>query len=273
MGGLETAQRVQNALRRVTGGPATVTAGVAAAEPHSDRDELITKADLALIEAKRAHRGVLVYSPEMDHGGEERAGDFGPVALTSVASALARAVDAKDSLTRSHSETVAEICALVATELGLNHDRIAQMRLAGLLHDVGKIGVPDAILNKPGPLSDREFEVMKSHSVLGHGIVDATGLSEQANWILHHHERIDGLGYPDGLAEEKIPLESRIMLVADAFEAMTADRPYREARPDADALAELKRHAGTQFDSCCVDALETVLLGRPAESELAAITS
>jgi diguanylate cyclase (GGDEF)-like protein len=271
MGGFETAQRVQKALRRVTGGPATVTAGVAEAEPGIGRDELIRKADLALIEAKCAHRGVLIYSPEMDHGGEKRAGDFGRVALASVASSLARAVDAKDSSTRSHSETVAEICALVATELGLDPDRISQLRLAGLLHDVGKIGIPDAILTKPGPLTEREFEVMKTHSVLGQGIVGATGLSQQADWILHHHERIDGGGYPDGLAMEEIPLESRIILVADAFEAMTRDRPYRDGCAEAEALSELKRHAGTQFDPHCVEALENVLLGRSGELRLAAI--
>jgi HD-GYP domain-containing protein (c-di-GMP phosphodiesterase class II) len=271
MGGLETAQRVQKALRRVTGGPATVTAGVAEAGPGIDPDELIRKADLALIEAKRDRRGVLIYSPEMDHGEGQRAGDFGRVARATVASALARAVDAKDSLTRSHSETVAEMCALIATALGLNHNRIAQLRLAGLLHDVGKIGIPDAILAKPGPLTDREFEVMKTHSMLGHGIVDATGLSEQANWILHHHERVDGRGYPDGLAGEEIPLESRIMLVADAYEAMTGDRPYREGCPQADALAELERHAGTQFDVHCVAALQGVLGCRVPELSVTAI--
>ncbi len=271
MGGLETAQRVQNALRRVTGGPATVTAGVAEAEPGIDPGELIRKADRALIEAKRDRRGVLIYSPEMDDGEGDGAGDFGRVALATVASALARAVDAKDSLTRSHSETVAEICALVATELGLSHNRIAQLRLAGLLHDVGKIGIPDAILAKSGPLTDQEFEVMKTHSIVGHGIVDATGLSEQANWILHHHERIDGGGYPDGLAGEEIPLESRIMLVADAYEAMTGDRPYRQGCPQDEALAELARHAGTQFDAYCVAALHSILASRTPGLPVSAI--
>src|ERR1700730_15846245 len=119
----------------------------------------------------------------MDDGEGDGAGDFGRVALATVASALARAVDAKDSLTRSHSETVAEICALVATELGLSHNRIAQLRLAGLLHDFGKCGIPESIRAKSGPLTDQEFQLMKPHSIGGHRIVDATGLSEQANWI------------------------------------------------------------------------------------------
>jgi diguanylate cyclase (GGDEF)-like protein len=272
MGALEVAQHVQQALRRVSGGPSSVTAGVAEAGPGVDRDELIRKADIALIEAKRAHRGLLIYSPEMDQIGTERVTNIGRVEAQSVASALARAVDAKDSLTLSHSETVAELCALVAAELGLDASRIAQLRLAGLLHDVGKIGIPDAILNKPGPLTDQEFDCMKTHTALGHGIVEATGLSQHAEWILHHHERIDGRGYPDGLSGEDIPLESRIILVADAFEAMTAGRPYRDPRPVTEALVELNQHAGTQFDRRCVAALETVLSGRRAESELALTT-
>jgi diguanylate cyclase (GGDEF)-like protein len=271
MGGLEVAQHVQQALRRVGAGPTSATAGVAEAGPGVDRDELIRKADLALLEAKRAHRAILIYSPEMDQIGAKCVINTEHVELTAVASALARAVDAKDSLTRSHSETVAELCALVAAELGLDFSRIAQLRLAGLLHDVGKIGVPDAILNKRGPLTEHEFDCMKTHCVLGHGIVDATGLSEHADWILHHHERIDGRGYPDGLAGEDIPLESRIILVADAFEAMTSGRPYRDGRPQAEALAELNSNAGTQFDRLCVEALLTVLAGRSADSNLAAV--
>ena len=141
--------------------------------------------------------------------------------------ALARAVDAKDAYTRSHCDMVAELCVLVGQELELEPRRVLKLRLAGLLHDVGKIGIADAILQKPGRLSDDEFEVMKTHTTLGHSILFGAELFEEAYWVLHHHEYLDGSGYPDGLAGETIPLESRIMLVADAFEAMTSDRPYR----------------------------------------------
>ena len=133
------------------------------------------------------------------------------------------------------------------------------MRLAGLLHDVGKIGVPDAILNKPAGLTDEEYAVMKRHSLLGCDIVRAADMPVEASWVRHHHERFDGRGYPDGLAGTDIPLESRIILVADAFEAMTSDRLYRKAPGEEVAVAELRKHAGTQFDPEVVAALCRVL--------------
>jgi HD-GYP domain-containing protein (c-di-GMP phosphodiesterase class II) len=140
------------------------------------------------------------------------------------------------------------------------------MRLAGLLHDVGKIGVPDAILNKPAKLTDDEYAVMKRHSLLGCDIVCAADMPVEARWVRHHHERFDGRGYPDGLAGEDIPLESRIILVADAYEAMTSDRPYRKAPGEAVAVAELRTHAGTQFDPAVVAALCRVLDRAEAEA-------
>ena len=163
-------------------------------------------------------------------------------------------MDAKDSYTRSHCQTVSQLCALIATEIGLTADEIGRMRLAGLLHDVGKIGIPDAILTKPSTLTEAEYEQMKRHSILGEEIVAAAGLTTEARWIRHHHERYDGAGYPEGLAGENIPLQSRIILTADAFEAMTSDRPYRKAPGRDFALAELDRHAGTQFDPQIVQA-------------------
>ena len=160
--------------------------------------------------------------------------------------------------------------ALIATELGFTGDRLARMRLAGLLHDVGKIGVPDVILNKPAALTDDEYLTMQAHAVLGYEIVQAAGLPQEARWVRHHHERVDGRGYPDGLAGDAIPLESRIILVADAYEAMTSDRPYRKAPGQAFAVQELQRGAGTQFDARVVEALCRVLdrLGTSAEPAL-----
>jgi HD-GYP domain-containing protein (c-di-GMP phosphodiesterase class II) len=114
-------------------------------------------------------------------------------------------------------------------------------------------------LQKPGRLSDEEFEIMKSHSDAGHNIVAAAELPEEANWVLHHHERMDGRGYPAGLVGEEIPLQSRIIHVADAFEAITSERPYQARRSVAEAIAELETHTGTQFDARCVAALRLAL--------------
>jgi diguanylate cyclase (GGDEF)-like protein/putative nucleotidyltransferase with HDIG domain len=253
---------------------ATVTAGIAESPGGAEhKDMLIRHADLALIQAKRTSQKALIYSDglEPDESPIEREGDAERHHRLTLTTALARAVDAKDSYTRSHSETVSEMAALIAEEIGLDQEHVGKVRLAGLLHDVGKIGISDAILQKPAKLNDREFAVMKTHSTLGHSIVSAAELYEEAEWIRHHHERLDGRGYPDGLAGEAVPIESRIILVADAFEAMTSDRPYRPGRPEADALEELERHAGSQFDPDCVAALRRALSTKttsaiPAES-------
>jgi putative nucleotidyltransferase with HDIG domain len=176
-----------------------------------------------------------------------------------LAAAFARAVDAKDAYTSSHSSTVSTFCVLVAERLGLPPRHVAKIRIAGMLHDVGKIGTPDRILNKPGPLTPDEFEVIKEHPAKGAEIMRAATLDEEAVWILHHHERIDGGGYPAGLQGEEIPIESRIILVADALEALTSDRPYRKGRGTKAALEEIEANAGTQFDATLVEALLSVL--------------
>jgi diguanylate cyclase (GGDEF)-like protein len=239
--------------------PVSASSGVAESCPTLGRDGLIRRADLALIQAKRSHRRCLLYNEALeptlstpDQVAEQRHTD-------ALATALARAVDAKDSYTHSHCETVSELCGLIAQELGMGARHIGRLRLAGLLHDVGKIGITDTILQKPGPLTGDEFAIMKTHTRLGHAIVSAAERPIEAEWVLHHHERVDGGGYPDGLAGEQIPLESRIILVADAFEAITADRPYRTHRSADAAMVELERNAGTQFDADCVAALGRVV--------------
>jgi HD-GYP domain-containing protein (c-di-GMP phosphodiesterase class II) len=238
---------------------------------------LIRRASLALAEAKRSHRNVLIYSEEFEPALLEPDQESEEHHTRTLATALAQAVDAKDSGTRSHCETVSQLCVMIAEELDLPPRRIAELRLAGLLHDVGKIGIPDAILQKPAKLTDAEFEVMKTHSALGHSIVAAAGREQEAFWILHHHERPDGHGYPTGLRGDELPLESRIILVADAFEAITADRPYRKQASVADALAELERHAGTQFDPRCVTALKQAIAAgsalSPESSTVAALSA
>ncbi len=267
-GAFRFAQRLQEALSAGTATePVKVTVGVAEAEGSMDKDTLSRHADLALIEAKRTGHASLIYSPGIEPDLHERDASAHQHHLKTLATALARAVDAKDAYTRSHCETVSELCSLIGGELGLDEERIAKLRLAGLLHDVGKIGITDAILQKPSKLTETEFEVMKTHSTLGHRIVSGTDLDEEADWILHHHERPDGRGYPHGLEGDEVPLESRIILVADAFEAITSDRVYRKGRPESEALVELERHTGSQFDPDCVAALKRALGHRDHERQ------
>jgi diguanylate cyclase (GGDEF)-like protein len=275
-GALEFAQRLREVTQAGEHGEAfTTTAGISEALALRSKDELIREADLALIGAKRIHQQVVIYGPDLAPGADGDAREDEHHSRT-LASALARAVDAKDAYTRSHCQTVSQLCGLIGAELGLDAARLTRLRLAGLLHDVGKIGVPDAILNKPAKLTDDEYAYMKRHSLLGYDIVQAADMEIEARWVRHHHERFDGGGYPDGLAGEQIPLESRIILVADAFEAMTSDRPYRLAPGQSFAVRELGRHAGTQFDPAVVEALTRVLAragevgGAPARTRSAA---
>ena len=170
--------------------------------------------------------------------------------------ALVTAVDGKDRYTRRHSEDVLFYCAKIADALGLAPVFQETLSVAALLHDVGKIGVPDHILRKPGRLADEEFEAVKQHPLMGAVIVGAVpGLEGTLDAIRHHHERWDGGGYPHGLVGEAAPLAARIMAVADAFSAMTTDRPYRKGMRWADALILLEQGAGSQWDPECVRAL------------------
>jgi diguanylate cyclase (GGDEF)-like protein len=253
-------QHLQSGLaERARDWPVAASGGVAEATDGLGRDGLIRCADLALIQTKRSHRRCLLYNEALEPAPSQSKAER--LETDSLATALARAVDAKDTYTHSHCETVSELCGLIAQELGMRAERISQLRLAGLLHDVGKIGIADSILQKPGPLDTNEFEVIKTHTRLGHAIVSAADRPIEAEWILHHHERVDGSGYPMGLVGDQIPLESRIILVADAFEAITADRPYRTHRPAEAAMAELEAHAGSQFDPSCVAALGRIVRG------------
>jgi diguanylate cyclase (GGDEF)-like protein/putative nucleotidyltransferase with HDIG domain len=257
LAGFQFTQRIDAALKA---GEEHVraTAGVAQAVEPRPRDELIRDADRALISAKHSGQAAAVYTPDMGLFAEstlEKDDDHN----RTLANSLALAVDAKDSYTQSHSQTVANLCAAIADEFGFDAQRLQRIRIAGLLHDVGKIGIPDAVLRKPAKLTPSEYELMKTHAALGADIVLAAEMPKRAEWIRHHHERIDGHGYPDGLAGEEIPLESRIIHVADAFEAMTSDRPYRKGPGIQFAIEELRRNAGTQFDRDVVDEFLRVL--------------
>ncbi|HLN92232.1 MAG TPA: HD domain-containing phosphohydrolase [Thermoanaerobaculia bacterium] len=170
--------------------------------------------------------------------------------------ALAAAIDAKDPYTRGHSERVARYSSQVAKEMGLSAEDVRRVRLSALLHDVGKIGIDDRILRKPTALTEEEFEIMKSHPVKGAAIMEAIPqLHDVIPGMKYHHERWEGGGYPDGLAGEEIPLQGRIVSVADTFDAMTTTRPYQRAMDIRFVFQRLRDLAGNRFDPSVVEAL------------------
>ena len=169
------------------------------------------------------------------------------------------ALDARDPYSAGHSVAVAVYSRDIAREIGLAPVDVQRTYLAGLLHDIGKIAVPDAILRKPAALTDDEFEEIRLHPVIGEQILAPSAhLQDVLPGVRHHHERIDGKGYPDQRKDAEIPLQARIIAVADAYNAMTSDRPYRSGLPLATAVDEVVRLAGTQFDPSCVLTLTQV---------------
>jgi HD-GYP domain-containing protein (c-di-GMP phosphodiesterase class II) len=172
-----------------------------------------------------------------------------------VTDALLQVITEQNVYLDEHVERVSELAGAVAEALGEPEHEVWRVRLAGRLHDVGKTAIPAAILEKPGPLDEREWEFMRRHPIIGERIVMAApALAGTAELIRSSHERIDGQGYPDGLSGQDIPMGSRIIAVCDAFDAMTSERPYRGPTGVAEALAELGSHAGTQFDAEVVEA-------------------
>jgi hypothetical protein len=181
-------------------------------------------------------------------------------AYEATVSALCQAVETKDFYTRGHSERVSRGSVMIAKEIGMRTERVEAIRYAGMLHDVGKLGVPTSVLQKNGSLTDDEYAAIQLHPMRGLDIVREIGfLDEALAGIMHHHERIDGKGYPMGLAGDEIPEFARVLAVADAFDAMTSNRSYRGARPVPEAVAEMRKWAGTQFDPAFVDAFVTAI--------------
>jgi putative nucleotidyltransferase with HDIG domain len=183
-------------------------------------------------------------------------GDAAPGGLRDLVQALTLALEAKSGYTRSHCDRVAELSRALALELGLDADRAESAGVAGQLHDIGKLGISDAIIGKPGELDEAEFETMKGHSAIGSSLVLQLGsLQVFSSSIRAHHERWDGEGYPDSLSQDSIPLEARIICVADAWDAMTSARSYSgQVEPPA-AFEELRARSGRQFDPSLVEAL------------------
>jgi HD-GYP domain-containing protein (c-di-GMP phosphodiesterase class II) len=190
---------------------------------------------------------------------------------------LANAIDEKDPYTRGHSERVAFYSSLIARYLGMTEEEVERVHLSGIIHDVGKIGIEDKILRKPAALTEEEYEIMKQHPRKGEKILDAVPLLKQmAGAGLMHHENVDGSGYPDGLKGDQIPLLGRIVSVADAFDAMTTERPYSKAMTFEAALSRLRFLAGKKFDGTCVDAIEKAAAAgdlTPAKARRASVTA
>jgi diguanylate cyclase (GGDEF)-like protein/putative nucleotidyltransferase with HDIG domain len=233
--------------------PLTMSFGVATYPAHgTSADALMRAADEALYAAKALGRDrSVLHSAEIGDilAARDDQQSSGQDAQLATVVNLAEALDMRDTGTARHSQTVGRLCELMARELGLSTEHTERLRLAGLLHDIGKIGVPDSILQKPGPLTQDERKQMDKHPEIGARILGGSGLDDIREWVLAHHERPDGGGYPRGLTDAEIPLEAKILAVGDAFEAMTADRVYRRAIGPEAARNELRAHAGSQFDA------------------------
>jgi diguanylate cyclase (GGDEF)-like protein len=244
------------------GVPLTISFGIATYPLHGQSAEALLRAgDQALYAAKRLGRNRTVISSAEVPGILARAPrtvDESHVELATLLN-LAEALDVRDSGNATHCHRVGRFAELVARELGLPPDSVERIRLAGILHDVGRVGIPDKLLSKSGPLSEQEWGVVRSHPEIGARMVETTEFDDIRSWILLHHERPDGQGYPEGPSWEDVPLEARIIAVADAYEAMTAKRAYRPALAADEAAEELRRGAGRQFDGEVVEALLRVV--------------
>jgi HD-GYP domain-containing protein (c-di-GMP phosphodiesterase class II) len=226
---------------------------------------VMSAASSALAIAKELGKDrTVIYSAEVARtlGGAGRNGgkDFHLAAVVG----LAEAIDIRDSGSTAHSRTVGRYAELVARELGLPPEHVERIHTAGLLHDVGQIGVCDLILTKPGPLDATEWCEVRRHPEIAGRLLSHPEFDDLRAWVLTHHERPDGNGYPNGLAGDEIPLEGKILAVADAYYAMTSDRPYRAALSEEEARAELEVGIGTQFDPQVVSVFLAVLSHSPA---------
>ena len=252
-GGVAVAERLRTLLRARSDRHVAVSVGVAQFPDHGGgADLLLRSAGIALTQAKElggdrcAPYSFLLEELVEESDGNELDGEP-PVTL-------AQLMDMRDADSAAHAQQVAVYAELVARALGLSPDHVARIRLAALLHDLGKAGIPNGIVGRPGPLGADESEEMRGHPEIGARLLEGSDFEDLVPWIEAHHERPDGQGYPAGLSGDEIPLEAAIIAVADAYAAMTTDRVYRPAIGDDAARAELERGAGTQFDARVVQA-------------------
>jgi diguanylate cyclase (GGDEF)-like protein len=247
-------------------GEFTLSVGVASFPSQAGRPEsLIDNAGRAL-EWARSHGGDRTFLFHSDTAeilrSESRESPADDEVLTTIL-ALVATIDARHPSTARHSENVGRVASLLAAEMGMDPERVENVRVAGLLHDVGKIGVSDDVIVPDGDLSEGQEEELRRHPEIGERMLSGSRLAGVAPWVLHHHERFDGRGYPSGLSGEAIPVESRVLAVADAFDHLTAGGPGREPMTVADAMLDLERRAGSEFDPVAVAALRA-LVGRGA---------
>ena len=223
--------------------------------------------EVEVLMAVAAQAGLAVERAQLEAAGDGGAREQSAELRLAAVMLLAETLDLRDAGTAQHSRTVGAYARRIALALDLAPERVERIHAAGVLHDLGKLGIADAILHKPGALDDSEWKEIQRHPEIGARILEHAGLADIAGWVRAHHERIDGRGYPIGLVAREIPLEARILAVADAYEAMVADRPYRAGRPPIEAREELVRCAGAQFDARVVDAflaaLQEELAGEP----------
>ena len=263
-GGFLVAERLRRAAHRTFGDdavPVTISFGVASFPEHGDRLDLLMRfATHAMGAAKELGKDrSVVYSEEVARMLASVGGPEGAELQLATVIGLAEALDIRDAGTVGHSQTVGRYAEQMAIQLGLSNDHVERVRLAGVLHDVGKIGVSDRVIAKPGPLDADEWREMRTHPEIGARLLAHPEFDDIRAWVHSHHERPDGRGYPLGLSGDSIPLEARVLAVADAYEAMTADRAYRSSMGEEAARAELEAGAGTQFDARVVRAFLAVL--------------